>query len=115
MATLFNHHKNCYYALIGGGIVTKLSPTLATPWTARLLCQIGFPRQEYWKGLPFFSPRNLLNPGIRPEFPALQADSLPTAPSGMHLIPSLEICKLVWFSEVMMFDISSVNTFYSRC
>ena len=39
-----------------------------------------FSRQEYWNGLPFPSPGNLPNPGIKPTslaFPALQVDSLP--------------------------------------
>ena len=39
---------------------------------------MGFPRQEYWSGLPFPSPGDLPNPGIEPGSPALQADSLPT-------------------------------------
>jgi len=34
---------------------------------------IGFPRQEYWSGLPFPSPGDLPNPGIKPRSPALQA------------------------------------------
>ena len=38
----------------------------------------GFPRLEYWSGLPFPSPGDLPNPGIEPRSPALQADSLPT-------------------------------------
>ena len=42
----------------GGGLVAKLCPTLATPWT--VACQatlfMGFSRQEYWSGLPFPSP-----------------------------------------------------------
>ena len=38
---------------------------------------LGFPRQEYWSGLPFPSPGGLPNPGIEPESPALQADFLP--------------------------------------
>ena len=42
----------------GGGVVTKLCPTLVTPWT--VACQVplsmGFSRQEYWSGLPFPSP-----------------------------------------------------------
>jgi len=29
---------------------------------------MGFPRQEYWSGLPFPMPGNLLNPGIKPAF-----------------------------------------------
>ena len=39
---------------------------------------MGFPRQEYWSGLPFPSPGDLPNPGINRGSPALQADSLPT-------------------------------------
>ena len=39
---------------------------------------MGFSRQEYWSGLPFPSPGDLLNPGIKAVSPALQADSLPT-------------------------------------
>ena len=36
--------------------------------------------QEYWSGLPFPSAEDLLNPGIEPGSPALQADSLPSEP-----------------------------------
>ena len=45
-----------------------------------------FPRQEYWNGLPFPSPGDLPNPGMEPESPALQADSLPSEPSGEALV-----------------------------
>ncbi|ELR47191.1 hypothetical protein M91_12342, partial [Bos mutus] len=27
---------------------------------------MGFPRQKYWSGLPFPSPGDLLDPGIKP-------------------------------------------------
>ena len=37
---------------------------------------MGFPRQEYWSGLPFPSSEDLPNPGIEPASPAWQADSL---------------------------------------
>ena len=61
----------------GGGLVAKSFLTLATPWT--VACQaplsMGFSRQEYWSGLPFPSPGDLPNPGIKPGSPALQADS----------------------------------------
>ena len=43
---------------------------------------MGFPRQEYWRGLPFLSPGNIPDPGIEPGSPALQADSLPSEPPG---------------------------------
>ena len=46
---------------------------------------LGFSSQEYWSGLPFPSPGNLPNPGIEPMSPALQADSLPSEPSGKSL------------------------------
>ena len=39
-----------------------------------------FSRQEYWSGFPFPSPGDLPNPGIKPGFPALQANSLPSEP-----------------------------------
>ena len=48
----------------------------------RLLCPRGFSRQEYWSGLPFPSPGDLPNPGIEPGSPALQIDTLPSAPPG---------------------------------
>ena len=32
---------------------------------------VGFPRQEYWSGLPFLSPGDLADPGIEPTSPAL--------------------------------------------
>ena len=41
---------------------------------------MGFSRQEYWSGLPFPSPEDLSDPGIKPRFPALQADSLLSEP-----------------------------------
>ena len=34
----------------------------------------GILRQEYWSGLPFPSPEDLPNQGIKPGSPALQAD-----------------------------------------
>ena len=43
---------------------------------------MGFSRQEYWRGLPFSSPGDLPNPGIKPSFAALQADSLLSEPLG---------------------------------
>ena len=46
------------YIFGSGGLVAKLCPTLATPWT--VACQaplsMGFSRQEYWSGLSFPSP-----------------------------------------------------------
>ena len=49
-----------------------------TLWTIarQAALSMGFPRQEYWSGLPFPSPGDLPNPEIKPRSPALQADSL---------------------------------------
>ena len=65
--------------MVVGGWVTKLCPTLATPWTVahQAPLPMGFSRQEYWRGLPCLPPGDLPNPGIEPGSPALQADSLP--------------------------------------
>ena len=50
------------------------------PWTVARQAppSTKFSRQEYWSGLPFTSPGDLLNSGIEPGFPALQSDSLLT-------------------------------------
>ena len=39
-------------------------------------------RQGYWSGLPFPSPGDLANPGIKSRSLALQKDSLPSEPPG---------------------------------
>ena len=43
---------------------------------------MGFPKQEFWSGLPFSSPGDLPDPGIEPASPAWQADSLPLSHQG---------------------------------
>ena len=42
-------------------------------WTVALQAPLsmGFSKQEYWSGLPFPSPGDLPNPGIKPVSPAL--------------------------------------------
>ena len=54
------------------------------PWTVvyQASLSMGFSRQEYWSGLPFPSPGDLPDPGIKPRSPALQADALPSEPPG---------------------------------
>ena len=67
-----------------GGLVSKLYLALVTPWTVAHQAPLskGLSRQEYWSGLPFPSPGDLPNPGIKPKSPALQADSLLSEPPG---------------------------------
>ena len=43
---------------------------------------VGLSRPEYWSGLPFPSPGDLPDPGIKLGSPALQADSLHSEPPG---------------------------------
>ena len=43
---------------------------------------MGCFRQEYWSELPSPPPEDLSDSGIKPKFTALQADSLPTDPTG---------------------------------
>ena len=66
------------------GLVTQLCQLFATPWT--IACQaplsIEFSRHEYQGGLPFLSPGDLPNPGIKPGSPAFQADTLPSESPG---------------------------------
>ena len=63
-----------------------LSPVqlFATLWTVthQAALSMGFPRQEYWSGLPCLPPRDLPNPGIKRRSPTLQVDSLPAEPQG---------------------------------
>ena len=58
--------------------------TLCSLWTVAHQAPVFlyFPRQEYWSGLPFPSPGDLPNPGIKPRSPAVQAGSLPAEPQG---------------------------------
>ena len=54
-------------------VVELCLTSFLTPWT--VVCQVplsmGFPKQEYWNGVPFPSPGGLPNPGIEPTSPAL--------------------------------------------
>ena len=56
----------------------------ATPWTVAFQASLsmGFSRLEHWSGLPFPSPGDLPDPGIKPSSPALQVDSLLSEPPG---------------------------------
>ena len=49
------------------------------------LLSMGFPKQEYWSGLPFPTPADHPDPGIEASSlvsPTLQVDSLPSEPTG---------------------------------
>ena len=43
---------------------------------------VEFSKQEHWSGLPFPSPGDLPDPGIKPGPPALQADPIASESPG---------------------------------
>ena len=61
-----------------------MSDFFATPWIVahQVSLSMEFPRQECWRGLPFPSPRDLLNPRIEPMSPALAGRFFTTEPPG---------------------------------
>ena len=65
--------------------VKSLSRVLlfATPWTVahQVLPSMEFSRQKYWSGLPFPSPEDLPDLGIKHGSPTFQAEALPSKPN----------------------------------
>ena len=62
-----------------------MSNSFGTPWAVahQAPLSMGFPRQEYWSGLPFPPPGGLPDPGIKltsPASPALAGRFFTTAP-----------------------------------
>ena len=70
-----------------------------TPWTVAYQAPLsmGFSRQEYWSGLPFPSPGDLPDPGIKPGSPTLEADALTSEPLGKPR--GLSKCKSVYCTK----------------
>ena len=68
----------------------------ATPWTEAYQAppSMGFSRQECWSGLPFPSPGDLPDPGIKPGSPSLQAEALLSEPPGKSILLCLH--RLNW-------------------
>ena len=73
--------------MISQSEATQSCPTLYDPWTLAHQAppSMGFSSQECWSGLPFHSPGDLPDPGIKPRSPTLQADALTSAPPGKPL------------------------------
>ena len=77
LPTASSYPVDCVYAC---SVTSVISDSFAAPWA--VACQaplsMGFSRQEYWSGLPFPPPGDLLDPGIEPVSPvspSLQTDS----------------------------------------
>ena len=68
------------------------------PWAAAHqapLC-VGFPRQEYWSGLPFPTPGDLPNPGIEPTSLTLAGRFFTIEPPGKPMcVWCMQVCGCV--------------------
>ena len=76
--------RHAYYRCV---CVLSRIRLFATVWTVvhQVPLSMEFSRQRYWSGLPFPTPGDLPNPGIKPVSPVapvLQADSLPLSHQG---------------------------------
>ena len=67
--------------LVAQSCPTHFNPMDCSP-IYRFLCIWGFSRQEFWSGLSCPPSGDLLNPGIKPRYPTLQANSLLSEPPG---------------------------------
>ena len=69
---------------LGNICVCELScvQLFVTSWAVarQVPLSMEFSRQEYWSGLPFSSPGNLANPGIKPASPTLAGGFFTTEP-----------------------------------
>ena len=73
-----------------------MSDSFATPWTVALQAPLsmGFPRQEYWNGLPFPSPGDLPDSEIEPMSPALAGGFFTAEPPGKPIL-LVDVLKFV--------------------
>ena len=80
----------------------------STPWTVAHQAppSMGASRQEYWSGLPFPSPGDLPDPGIKPWSPAFQADTLTSEPLGN---PRGPLNPALYLRGLEIFSVSSVS------
>ena len=69
----------------------------ATPWTLadHAPLSMGFPRQEYWSGLPIPSPGDLPTPRTESASPALGGEFFTTEPPGKFQLTSKVNLKIL--------------------
>ena len=71
-------------------LVAKLFVSGSYVTLRTVACQVPlsmeFPRQEHWSGLPFLSPGDLPDPGIKLESPALAGEFFTSEPPGKPII-----------------------------
>ena len=70
--------------MTGAALRSVVPDSFATPWTAayQVPLSMGFPRQEYWSGLPSPPPEDLPDPAIKPVSSALAGGFFTTEPPG---------------------------------
>ena len=76
----------------------RMSDSCVTPRTVAHQAHLSmeFSREEYWSGLPFSTPGDLPDPGIKPTSPAspaLVGGFLTTAPPGKPLTLLIDVLK----------------------
>ena len=79
-------------------------PVFATPWTVAHPAPLsaGFSRQEYWSGLPFLSPGDHPESGIKPTSPELAGFTAEPAGKPQHDIKYLKFTvELEWWSSTL--------------
>ena len=86
MCSVFTHNRilhifTCHYCVC---LFVQSSPILCEPMDCSLQAPLstGILQARITEWLPCLPPGDLPNPGIEPRSPALQADYLPTEPSG---------------------------------
>ena len=78
-------HLHCGFRKVKGKSLSCVR-LFSTLWAVAYQASsfMGFSRQECRSGLPFPSPGDLPDPGIKPRSPALQTDALPSEPPGLQ-------------------------------
>ena len=71
-----------FYTFHHADTFSKIYVNIVTPWAVVLEAPLSmeFPRQDYWSGLPFPSPGDLLDTEIKPTSPALAGGFFTTEP-----------------------------------
>ena len=95
----------------------------ATPWTIHsppgscyAESSMGFPRPEYWNGLPFPSPESLPYPGIEPPSPELAHGFFITEPSGKEKKKKSQLlsCVQLFVTPWSVACLAPLSTEFSR-